>query len=227
MRFDAGRKAAARWPLLFPEAVRTYLYIDGFNLYYGCLKDSSLKWLNPVRMATLLLPRHTIAATHYFTANVSGRPGDPDQPVRQQTYIRALRTLPQFTIHLGYFLAHAVRMSLAHPRPGGPKTALVWRTDEKGSDVNLATQMLVDGFDGAYECAVVITNDSDLLAPIRIIRRRLGKKVGVLNPQIRPARTLLSEADFYKQIRYGVLAASQFPSTMTDAKGTFSKPATW
>jgi len=227
VRFDAGRKAAARWPLLFSEAVRTHLYIDGFNLYYGCLKGSSLKWLNPVRMATLLLPGHTIIATHYFSANVSARPGDPDQPIRQQTYLRALRTLPNFTIHLGYFLGHAVRMSLAHPPPGGPATAVVWRTDEKGSDVNLATQILVDGFDDAYECAVLVTNDSDLLAPISVVRRRLGKKVGLLNPQKRPARTLLTEVDFYKKIRYGVLAASQFPPTLTDANGTFAKPATW
>jgi uncharacterized LabA/DUF88 family protein len=227
VRFDAGRKAAARWPLLFSEAVRTHLYIDGFNLYYGCLKGSFLKWLDPVRMAALLLPGHTITATHYFSANVSARPGDPDQPIRQQTYLRALRTLPNFTIHLGYFLGHAVRMSLAHPPPGGPTTAVVWRTDEKGSDVNLATQILVDGFDDAYECAVLVTNDSDLLAPISVVRRRLGKRVGLLNPQQRPARTLLTEVDFYKKIRCGVLAASQFAPTLTDAIGTFSKPATW
>ena len=227
MRFDAGRKAAARWPLLFSEAVRTHLYIDGFNLYYGCLKGSFLKWLDPVRMAALLLPGHTITATHYFSANVSARPGDPDQPIRQQTYLRALRTLPNFTIHLGYFLGHAVRMSLAHPSPGGPTTAVVWRTDEKGSDVNLATQILVDGFDDAYECAVSVTNDSDLLAPISVVRRRLGKRVGLLNPQQRPARTLLTEVDFYKKIRCGVLAASQFAPTLTDAIGTFCKPATW
>ena len=213
--------------MLFSEVVRTHLYIDGFNLYYGCLKGSFLKWLDPVRMAALLLPGHTITATHYFSANVSARLGDPDQPIRQQTYLRALRTLPNFTIHLGYFLGHAVRMSLAHPSPGGPTTAVVWRTDEKGSDVNLATQILVDGFDDAYECAVLVTNDSDLLAPISVVRRRLGKKVGLLNPQQRPARTLLTEVDFYKKIRYGVLAASQFAPTLTDAIGTFSKPATW
>jgi hypothetical protein len=227
VRFDAGRKAAARWPLLFTEAVRTHLYIDGFNLYYGCLKGSSLKWLNPVRMAALLLPGHIITATHYFSANVSARPGETDQPIRQQTYLRALRTLPSLTIHLGYFLVHKVRMPLANPATGGPITAEVWRTDEKGSDVNLATQLLVDGFDDAYECAVLVTNDSDLLAPISVVRRRLGKKVGLLNPQQRPARTLLAEVDFYKKIRYGVLAASQFSPTLTDAVGVFSKPVKW
>jgi len=118
----------------------------------------------------------------------------------------------------------------ARPPQGGlcyVRTALVWRTDEKGSDVNLATQLLVDGFDNAYDCAVLVTNDSDLLGPIRVVRHRLGKRVGLLNPQQRPARALQGEAHLYKQIRSGVLAASQFPLTLTDANGTFTKPATW
>lgn len=207
--------------------MKTHLYIDGFNLYYGCLKDSPFKWLNPAQLAALLLPAHAITVIHYFSANVTARPGDPDQPIRQQTYFRALRTLPNLTIHLGFFKTHAVRMMLVNPPPGGPTTALVWRTDEKGSDVNLATQMLVNGFTGVYECAVLVTNDSDLLGPIRSVRRQLGRKVGLLNPQQRPARTLHGEVDFYKKIRTGVLGASQFPSSLTDANGTFTKPATW
>jgi hypothetical protein len=152
---------------------------------------------------------------------------DPEQPIRQQTYFRALRTLPNLTIHLGYFKAHQVRMPLVNPPAGGPNMALVWRTDEKGSDVNLATQMLVDGFEGAYDCAVLVTNDSDLLGPIHAVRQKLGKKVGLLNPQKRPARALHGEVDFYKKIREGVLGASQFPSPLSDANGTFHKPPTW
>lgn len=213
--------------MLFPEAVRTHLYIDGFNFYYGCLKGSPCKWLNPARLAELLLPGHQIGAIHYFSANVTARAGDPDQPIRQQTYFRALRTLPQLSIHLGYFKTHAVRMPLVNALPGAPTTALVWRTDEKGSDVNLATQILVDGFADSYDCAVLVTNDSDLLGPIRIARTQLGKKVGLLNPQKRPARALHAEVDFYKQIRSGVLQASQFPPSLNDEIGPFRKPASW
>lgn len=168
-----------------------------------------------------------ITKVHYFSANVTARAGDPDQPIRQQTYFRALRTVPNLDIQLGYFNTNKVRMPLVNPAPGGPNTAQVWRTDEKGSDVNLATQLLVDGFDGAYECAVLVTNDSDLLGPIRVARTRLGKKVGILNPQKRPARALLGAVDFYKQIRSGALGVSQFSQTLTDTTGPFSKPAAW
>ncbi len=71
------------------------------------------------------------------------------------------------------------------------------------------------------------SNDSDLLEPIRIVREQLGKKVGILNPHKNPSRALLPHLDFIKQIRAGVLQASQFPDAMTDATGAFTKPAVW
>jgi len=62
---------------------------------------------------------------------------------------------------------------------------------EKGSDVNLATHLLHDAHRGRFEVAVIVSNDSDLLEPIKIVREGLGKKVGVLNPHKRPSRALL------------------------------------
>ena len=38
----------------------TYVYVDGFNLYYGAVKDSAYRWLNIRRLCELLLPHHTI-----------------------------------------------------------------------------------------------------------------------------------------------------------------------
>ncbi len=59
------------------------------------------------------------------------------------------------------------------------------------------------------------------------MRRDLRKQVGVLNPQKNPSRAILPHIDFIKQIRAGVLQTSQFPATLTDAHGTFTKPSTW
>ncbi|PIY47163.1 MAG: hypothetical protein COZ05_05185 [Armatimonadetes bacterium CG_4_10_14_3_um_filter_59_10] len=74
---------------------------------------------------------------------------------------------------------------------------------------------------------MVVSNDSDLVVPIQIARRELGKKVGLLCPHKRPSVALLPEVSFIKHIRPHVLQASQFPDTLTDAKGTFHKPSTW
>jgi uncharacterized LabA/DUF88 family protein len=175
----------------------------------------------------LLLPKNTIGEIRYFTALVSARLADLDQPVRQQLYLRALATLPKVSVHLGHFLTHEVTMALAVP-PGHPTRYVnVIKTEEKGSDVNLATHLLNDAHRNRFDIAVVVSNDSDLLEPIKIVRRELAKQVGILNPHPNPSRALLPHIDFIKQIRAGVLSASQFPATLIDQHGTFTKPAKW
>jgi len=53
--------------------------------------------------------------------------------------------------------------------------------EEKGIDVNIASLMLVHGYEGRYEHAALILNDGDLKMPIEIIRTRLGFPVTVIN----------------------------------------------
>ena len=201
------------------------IYIDGFNLYYGSLRGTQYKWLNPMTMCRLLFPRDTINKIKYFTARVSARPSDPDQPIRQNTYFRALRTLPEIEIIEGSFLTKEVMMPLANSNP--QQYVRVIKTEEKGSDVNLAVNLLNDGFRRDYELAVMVTNDSDLLEPLRIVKNELGLPVGLVNPQRNPSFHLKQYANFIKKLRTGVLGASQFPQSLTDAHGTFHKPAGW
>ena len=69
-----------------------------------------------------------------------------------------------------------------------------WVPEEKGSDVNLASHLLVDGFTGKYEVAVVVSNDADLLEPHpRLVRAVLGLPVGVVKVG-RAARLRLRQA---------------------------------
>jgi uncharacterized LabA/DUF88 family protein len=209
--------------------MRTNVYVDGFNLYYGALRRTPYKWLNLSRLCQLLLPNHQIQTIKYFTARVSARPYNPGQAVRQQAYLRALRTLPNVEIILGHFLTSEILMPAAGQPPNKPQYVKVIKTEEKGSDVNLATHLLWDGFKGKYDVAVLITNDSDLLEPVRIVQRELGLTVGIINPHKHPSQVLVRQASFVKSIhnRKGVLAASQFPATMQDANGAFLKPREW
>lgn len=118
-----------------------------------------------------------------------------------------------------------------HPPPAtGPKTVQVMKSEEKGSDVNLAAHLLVDAFDDDYEVAVVVSNDSDLAEPIRLVRQKFGKKVLVLHP-CGPGRTRSIElrrvATKSLSVDVSLLGACQFPPTLTDANGTIHKPARW
>lgn len=204
--------------------MKANIYVDGFNLYYGALKNTPYRWLNIAKLCRIMLPRDSINQIKYFTALVNPRPADPNQLTRQQTYLRALQTIPNLEIIYGHFLTHEIMMPLAPPKRGYVK---VIKTEEKGSDVNIALHLLSDGYKNAYDAAIVISNDSDLLRPIQFVKKELGKTIGILNPQKHPSKVLTASADFVKNIRKGVLSKSLFPTSLTDSQGKFIKPATW
>jgi len=207
--------------------MRTSIYIDGFNLYYRALKGTPYKWLDLKAMVShLLQPHHTITTIKYFTAIVSGI-FDPGQPIRQKTYIRALQShIPEFSVYYGHFLSHVVSCPQA-PLTSPPNFARIVKTEEKGSDVNLAVHLLNDAWLDNYDCAIVISNDSDLTEPLRLVRERNGKMIGLISPLLRghPSRELQKHAHFVKRIREGVLNASQLPSPIPGT--TIHKPPTW
>jgi hypothetical protein len=99
----------------------THVYIDGFNLYYGLLRSSPFKWLNLEAFCDQLLPKNNVKKIAYFTARVTARPRDPDQPIRQQMYLRALATLPRVEVYFGTFLNSVIRQPLVAPHPTDPR----------------------------------------------------------------------------------------------------------
>ena len=109
------------------------MYIDAFNLYYGCLRRSPYRWLDLSALYRIMLPRNEIVSIKCFTARAVARASDPQQASRQQVYLRALETLPNLAIICAHHLSHVVRMPLANPVAGGPRYAEVVKTEEKGS----------------------------------------------------------------------------------------------
>ncbi len=213
---------------------KTYVYIDGFNLYYGCFKSptrhgwSQYKWLDLEKFCDRLLPRNDVAAISYYTADVTNRPPDLQQAGRQRIYLRALSSLPRVRIVKGRFLTKVVRMPQCDAAGAYLGTVFVVKTEEKGSDVNLAVDLLLDGVKGRYECAVVISNDSDLVAPIRVVRQEYGRVVGFVNPHPRrPSLDLRKNTDFNRRLSMSDLAASQLPETIQIGQVTIQRPASW
>lgn len=206
--------------------MRTNVYVDGFNLYYGCLRNSPYKWLDLPALCRRLLPKDNIQRIRYFTARVAART-DPQSPARQQVYLRALACDPRVTFHYGHFLTHPTTMRRVKTHKGQKPWVQVIKTEEKGSDVNLATLLLLDAFEKDCEVAVVISNDSDLKLPIEVARHELGITVGVVNPHPPKKRSHALQPSFFKQIRESTLKQCQFPTQMSDSVGQFQKPAQW
>ena len=211
------------------HALITNVYIDGFNLFYRALKGTEFKWLDLRRLAETLFPHDTIHRVCYFTALLDSRPGDPSKPQRQLVYLRAIATIPELYIYYGVFRSGVKRRPLARPVHGLSSFVEVRDSEEKGSDVNLATRLLVDGFMGQYEQAVVVSNDADFAGAMQYVREGLGLRVTLVNPDAKTPspRDLSNAATYVKRLWKSHLRRSQFPDTLTDARGNITKPAGW
>ena len=207
------------------------VYIDGLNLYYGALRNSPYRWLDLGKLSRGLLKTcDEVQRIRYFTALVNDAV-DPTVLQRHKTYIRALGSIAGLTVHYGSFVTHARTML----RTDGAGMVEVFRTDEKGSDVNLASHLLLDACAGDFEKALVVSNDSDLAFPVRAVRDRFGLGIGVACPVVsrgrRPAWLLVDAADFTSHItrkRRKLLRQSQFPNPVIDPTGRpIPKPTSW
>ena len=254
--------------------MRTRVYVDGFNLYYGALKGTQFKWLNLVDLARHVLPAdHTIDKVIYFTARVSGI-SNRRAPGRQQVYLNALNTLPEIEIQFGSFLAKTawrplINLPIADKKINAPTPVIlpegnhpvenletlpvgshlinktrkkkrhkiarplpdaviveVHMMEEKGSDVNLGVHLLNDAWKDMFDEAVVITNDTDLVTPIRMVTTERQKPVTVICPgrwQVAPK--LKDVASHVLHIHPAMLKAAQFPDRIPGTK--ISKPHGW
>ena len=210
----------------------TNFYIDGFNLYYRAIKSRfpQYKWLDIQSFCQSLLPEHEVKRVRYFTALLDSSFSDPDVAFRQKTYLRALRTLGKVEIHYGRFETRRRSMPLWEPSPNEPRRVWIRRTEEKRSDVNLATYLLLDACDDDFDEAVVISNDSDLMEPIKAVRDKFNKPIGVVNPDIAKRRSAdLQGAGSWSfpTIYRRYLRDNQLPYEITDDIGVFYKPPSW
>ena len=222
-------------------------YIDGFNCYYG-VKKTPYKWLDFGSLLAGMFPSYHFVAIKYFTAAVSARPSDPGQPIRQQTYWRALRTIPQLSIVKGSFIKKPRSWPIWRPDRYRLRAAIcqwlcpvmtysddgvllvrVQDTEEKGSDVNLAAHLVNDAHLNLFDEAIVFSGDSDLCEAVVIVTKTVRKAVTVVNPnpQAGPSRQLLKVASRYRHLHESELKGNQFPDSFPDVHGTITKPAGW
>lgn len=229
--------------------MRARFYIDGFNFYYlRTRKQPHFKWLNLRVLAETIVPvGTTVDRVNYYTASVSGKI-DVDAPRRQQALFSALSTEPKVAIHKGTFLYSEKWAGLVKPpmaKPNGyiwnmpyPDVVKVKKTEEKGSDVNLASHLVRDAFQGTFDVAYVLTNDTDLVEPIRIVTSEVHKTVVLIAPcrpfqsngktVIVPSRNLKNVASSVYYLDDRDLLVSQFPNPVFRAgKAPIHKPVTW
>lgn len=173
----------------------TIIYIDGYNLYYGRLRHTSYKWLDPLKLFQTILkaqnPSSNIRRIKYFTAPVKANFASHGQAsaTAQNSYHRALKQLygDRIEIIQGY---HTVEKSNP-PRYKKPidkhDRVEIWKFEEKQTDVNLALHMYRDAIRGGVSQLVLVSNDSDLELPLKLIKEdKPNITIGLIIPRQKP-----------------------------------------
>ena len=203
---------------------RVIAYIDGFNLYFG-LRNAGWKryyWLNLMALVQSLLKEgQTVSAVHYFTARIRPIRGNEADLQRQSLYLDALATIPKLTIHQGHYLPKKHKCRVCQAEWVG--------YEEKMTDVNIAVQMVSDAFDDLFDCALLLSADSDLTTPVQKVRERFPqKRVIVAQPPGRNSHQLTAAASAHFTIGEAKLRHSQLADSIVTANGyVLTRPERW
>lgn len=236
---------------LAPPVLRTRVYVDGYNFYYGRLKRTPYKWLDPLALfEKSILPsvlyrqadqvctfQLDALALKYFTAPILRNfASAPDSVSSQATYLRALEThcAGRLGIIRGYYddrKARAYRVIEGVP-PTQCEKVEIWKLEEKQSDINLALHAYRDAMSKQVDQVVIVTNDTDLVPALRLIKEDTEAVVGLVVPtsdSVRPANAdLVKYSDWVRRhVTDDELAASQLPLVVPGGRAASRKPMSW
>lgn len=202
--------------------LRVITYIDGFNLYFG-LRDNAWQkymWLDLCALAGSLVKPESqhLVETKYFTSRISG--SRPKQE-RQNIYLDALSSLPNLKIYYGRFQEDRKQCQKCGHAAFVPQ--------EKKTDVNMATQILCDAYADAFDIALIVSGDADLVPPIAAVRSMFpNKRLIVAFPPNRFSAELVLTAHVSMNIYESKFRKSRLPSPVVLPSGvSLTRPREW
>jgi 6-hydroxy-3-succinoylpyridine 3-monooxygenase len=233
-------------------ALRTRVYIDGYNLYYGCLKNTLDKWLDLRALVVRILDNlpyerngerisyeFCAPAIKYFTAPIlSSFARSADSVACQSQYHAALRGHlgRDLQIITGYYDARPARAHMWVERKAAEESPVVdiWKLEEKQSDVALALHACCDAVRDEIDQVIVLTNDSDFAPAMQMIRQHTSVVLGLIAPvregkgRSRVNRELNKHAHWIRtHILDAEFAASHLPPMVRLKSGAIHKPLSW
>ena len=220
------------------KSLRTCIYVDGYNLYYGLLRKSQYKWLDVYALFRdqALNQSSDLVEVRYYTAPMLGKMSDDlESPIRQRRYLQALRKMHPIGLTLieGRIVASTPFQRLIRPIPEAPHLQKVQVLDfnEKKTDVNIASDMINGAWLKTYDQAVLCSNDSDLEGALRSIKEhhphiRIGLVAPISGDDPRKISSDLARFSDWKKILSAThLSRSQLPDRIPSSH--LSKPAAW
>lgn len=229
--------------------MKTIVYIDGLNLYYGALKDTPYRWLDLKLLSNNWLQKTPykqcdITDIKYFTSRAIGKPSivqNQQSQKKQRSDLYNMRAEKRYLDALEAHIeeleiiygTHVQHTAYAYAKKTG-KRVEVFTIEEKETDVHLACSLLNDAYMARYDCAAIVTSDTDMSPALALLKKHHPhKKVIILNPYVavksKTPQKLEKYCDFSAKIRKSVLAQSQLPPTVEDKKTgkIIKKPLLW
>lgn len=199
---------------------RVKAYVDGSNLYFGMIDAGfrNCKWLNVDKLIrSFLRSNQELVEIKYFTSRITHNP--PKQK-RQTTYLEALESTGVNLIYGSY------QAKFTDCRKCGNSWII---PNEKMTDVNLATHLLMDAFQDQYDIAIVVSGDSDFVPCIQSVNEHfLDKSVIVFFPPLRRNESVVEVARAFQMIGRKKLVENQFPLHVRKKDGfVLERPDEW
>ena len=211
--------------------MRTIVYIDGFNLFYGLLRNTPWLWLDLEKFVrALLTEKYDIVAIKFFTARIRCDKFMQASPHDQACYLEVLTANPLIQIIEGAYKRFRVKLPFVKEpcvSCGKVEYATVWKTEEKKSDVNLAVEKTCDAYENKADAFVLISGDADHAAALAVARRKHGKVTVVFNPHEGESTELRKLSTFYRAIPRELPAKCQLPIEVEAGGRIVHCPEAW
>ncbi|ORE87145.1 hypothetical protein ATO7_08897 [Oceanococcus atlanticus] len=223
--------------------MRTVAYVDGYNFYYGRLRNTSYKWLNVWKLIEHILhvqePDTSLTKLVFCTAGIKARFAShgKDSVEAQSTYHRALKSSGVEIVLGQHTKPEKAKLPRAHSdvhHPDPSDVVEVWRMEEKQTDVNLALGMYRDAMNGEYDQVVLVSSDTDLVPALSAMQEDAPHvRRGLILPRrptgARPPSKSLSELCHWTRdhINNDELDAALFSNRVPTAKKPADKPGHW
>jgi len=200
---------------------RVSFFIDGFNFYHSLKADPKYNkylWLDYKRfLENYVRKKDVLADIYYFSAYAHW---DQIRVKRHKMLVDTWRNTGIIPVMGDFkekdrFCNNCRTYFKSH--------------EEKQTDVNIAIYIIKEAFEDSYDTAILVTNDTDLVPAIRMLKNTFPRKrIGVLFPIDRWSSELSQECHFWRKTKRKQLSRSQLPETVILPSGiTFQRPQSW
>jgi uncharacterized LabA/DUF88 family protein len=137
---------------------RVMVFIDGSNFYYALKRSFSTTKIDFEKFCNFLSLNEDLVKIKYYNSTLNME-DDEVAYKKQQSFFDYLFEVPLMDIYFGRL----------EKRPGGLKA-------EKGVDVKLAVDLVVNAYKDNYDVAILVSNDADFIPAIEEVKA-LNKEV--------------------------------------------------